>query len=351
MLARSRPKLAAWAWLLGLSVSHLMAGEPSGSAKECLGEPSATNTQAGPRIQFKSAIFDFGRVAAGTVVPCLFEFSNIGDEPLRILDITTSCGCTSLGDWDRALAAGGTGAMVLQFATSNFNGTVYKPVWVASTAVGQSNTLLHITGTVWLPVECLPSAAGFGVLGNRTIQTNQSVRIINNLTEPITLEPPISSNPCFRPRLQTLKAGQEFLLEVATVPPLSNGLNAGVISIRTSAAQSPVVTVPVRAMVQPILIIPPQLFLSRNTNGEPTQLSAAIFNNAEQNLLLSDPQINLEGVKLQMRQILPGRQYRVDLTFPDQAQVSAAGEVVLRLKTNHPDFPTLELPVLPPTAR
>lgn len=351
MPARSRLGLAAFPLLLAGSIAGLMPEPPTGLAKGSAGNLPAAPVRAGAGIQFKSPVCDFGRVAAGSVVPCLFQFSNAGDETLLIRDVTTSCGCTSLGDWDRVVAPGQSGSLLVQFATSNFNGTVYKPVWVASNAAGQSNTLLHITGTVWLPVECIPAVAGFGVLGSRTAHTNQLVRIVSNLPEPIALDAPVSSSPCFRARLQTAAPGREFLLEVATVPPLSNGVNSAVISLKTSSAQLPVLTVPVRAIVQPILIVPPQMFLMRNTNGEPATLSAAIINQAEQSLILSDPRINLEGVGVQLCELLAGRRYRVGLTFPAGVRLPAARQVALRLRTNHPDFPAIELPVLAPTIR
>lgn len=50
----------------------------------------------GPQITFETKSHDFGTIKeVDGVVECEFEFQNTGDEPLVILDVRTSCGCTT----------------------------------------------------------------------------------------------------------------------------------------------------------------------------------------------------------------------------------------------------------------
>lgn len=62
--------------------------------KEVLKEDELTN------IAFKKEVFDFGKIPAGKSVSTVFEFSNTGESPLLIKDVTTSCGCT-VPEWTK----------------------------------------------------------------------------------------------------------------------------------------------------------------------------------------------------------------------------------------------------------
>lgn len=52
---------------------------------------------AGPKFKFKDAnlTHDFGVVKQGSIAEYYFEFTNVGDQPLVIRDVQTSCGCTT----------------------------------------------------------------------------------------------------------------------------------------------------------------------------------------------------------------------------------------------------------------
>ncbi|MEE0975711.1 MAG: DUF1573 domain-containing protein [Muribaculaceae bacterium] len=50
----------------------------------------------GPQITFETKSHDFGTIKESDgVAECVFEFQNTGDEPLVLLDVRTSCGCTT----------------------------------------------------------------------------------------------------------------------------------------------------------------------------------------------------------------------------------------------------------------
>lgn len=317
-------------------------GQPAGGGVAS----STTLAQSGPRIRFDNPVYEFGKVAAGEVVRHEFRFANTGDEVLRIQGVTSSCGCTSTAGLRRILEPGQTGVVPVELATTNLDGNVLKKIWVASNAREQTNVILEIKGTVWQPVELIPSAAVFGVLGTRTIVTNQSVKIVNNLLEPITVETPTSNNPMFQARLTTVRPGKEFALDVTTVPPLSNGFNTAAITLKTSATNKPVLTVLARAMVQPFFVIPQQIFLFRNPNGSLAKLSVVIINNQEESLHLSKPRMNIDGVEIKLHELLAGKRFRIDLSFADEFQVPEGKKIIFALNTDHPDFPVLELPVL-----
>ena len=107
----------------------------------------ATET-SGPRIEFATQVFDFGKVSAGELVRHDFVFTNTGRALLEITDVRPGCGCTTAGTWDRRVKPGQTGVIPLQFNSANFDGKVTKSATVTCNDRGKSNLVLQITGTV-----------------------------------------------------------------------------------------------------------------------------------------------------------------------------------------------------------
>ena len=49
---------------------------------------------AGPKIEFKSNVVDYGEIIKGSDGIRIFTFINSGDMPLEITKVYSSCGCT-----------------------------------------------------------------------------------------------------------------------------------------------------------------------------------------------------------------------------------------------------------------
>ena len=120
----------------------------------------------GPEIQFKEGAIDFGTVSGGDLVNCTFIFTNTGDETLSIKSVQPSCGCTSAGDWTKAVEPGKTGTIPLRFDTSHFSGAVSKAAVVQCNA--RSNAVISITlkGTVYRELNASPQTATLVIYPN-----------------------------------------------------------------------------------------------------------------------------------------------------------------------------------------
>ena len=88
------------------------------------------------------------------------------------------------------------------------------------------------------------------------------IRITSNLEEPLKLQLPESNNKSFTTQLRETKPGKEFELTVTANVPITNA--QGQITLKTSATNSPEITVTAWANVQPaIAIMPPSITLPR----------------------------------------------------------------------------------------
>jgi len=180
----------------------LLLGTLLGSFVALAAEPGAGEPKAGPRIEFGSTNFDFGRITTGEPAKHSFIFTNTGTTTLEITEVKPGCGCTTAGEWDRSVEPGKTGAIPLQFNSRGFGGAVTKTATVSCNDPRQSNVVLQITGTVWKPIEVTPPMVVFQPTEEERTKQTKSVRIVSNLDEPLTLSDVECTDPSFRAELK-----------------------------------------------------------------------------------------------------------------------------------------------------
>ncbi len=105
------------------------AGDANGNADSLAADSASI---CGPRIEFDTAIFNFGRILQGEQVSTVFKFTNTGDANLIINRVETSCGCT-VPEYDRQpVAPGGKGVIRVRFDSDGKEGTQYKTIKVTT---------------------------------------------------------------------------------------------------------------------------------------------------------------------------------------------------------------------------
>ncbi len=53
-----------------------------------------------PVMEFKSTIYNVGKIKLGKKIKHTFEFTNKGNEPIFIMNVQTTCGCTA-SEWTK----------------------------------------------------------------------------------------------------------------------------------------------------------------------------------------------------------------------------------------------------------
>ncbi len=104
----------------------------------------AANAQA--KFEFKSETIDYGEIAKGSDGVRVFEFTNVGDEPLVVTDVKSSCGCTVPKKPEGAVAPGASSTIQVKYDTNRL-GPIRKTVTVYSNA-DEPVKALKIKGTV-----------------------------------------------------------------------------------------------------------------------------------------------------------------------------------------------------------
>jgi len=112
----------------------------------------AVNKNA-PKFLFtdKNDTYDFGKVPEGPVAEHVFEFKNVGKEPLIISNANASCGCTT-PEWNKEpILPGKKGKITVRYNTQGRVGPIAKSVYITSNAAleeGKDRYELYIKGEV-----------------------------------------------------------------------------------------------------------------------------------------------------------------------------------------------------------
>jgi copper(I)-binding protein len=333
------------AWAVGL----MLLGTAVGGAQPTSAPPAAamTSTNAvGPKIQFATPIYDFGRVRAGELVKHTYAFTNTGDRLLIINSVQPGCHCTTAGEWTKQVEPGQTGGIPIQFDTVGNNGLVVRQVTVACNITNQPPSFLQLRGTVYRPIDFNPPMAMLNLPPDGEA-ASVVVTITNNTDEPLTLFAPEINNRMFTAELTTNTPGKGFQLKVSVVPPVSMGYVAGQINLRTGWTNPAVVTFPVGANVQPaIMVIPAYVTLAAGPLAAAVTNSITIQNNSTNAVQLSEPAVNVPGVEAQIKEMQPGKSFIAMLAFPQGFEIPRGMQVALSVKSSNPRFPVVKVPIM-----
>ncbi|PTX42114.1 uncharacterized protein DUF1573 [Christiangramia gaetbulicola] len=92
---------------------------------------SVAQAQKVAKMEFKSETIDYGEIKKGSDGLRVFEVKNIGDAPLVIEDVKSSCGCTVPKKPDAPIMPGETGEIQVKYDTKRV-GPIRKTVTVYS---------------------------------------------------------------------------------------------------------------------------------------------------------------------------------------------------------------------------
>lgn len=133
-----------------------------------VGTAQAQNGQ----ISFESKEWNFGKIAEdGGMVEHTFLFSNPSSKPVVILDVTTSCGCTTPSYSRKPIMGGGKGEIVVSIDPMNRAGHFSKTVSVVTSASQEPVNLL-VEGTITPRVKSLEEQYPFDIGGGVRLAAN-----------------------------------------------------------------------------------------------------------------------------------------------------------------------------------
>lgn len=211
----------------------------------------------GARISFVSKVHNFGEVYRGQKLTKKFLFKNSGDQPLKIIGVHASCGCTvAKFEQSKEYAPKEEGAIEVLFDISRFSGKVSKSISVLTNSSRASNRTLRVKAFIKEEFKVNPPVLDFGeVLFGSKVKKSVKFNPFRNF--PLELLGVLDHKDFL---LVDFKKGKKSEWEVSVT---LNGLKeVGFIKenliIRTNSQHLPEVLLPVRGSVRGVLFASPE---------------------------------------------------------------------------------------------
>lgn len=116
-------------------------------------------------LALRETSFDFGKIPQGKPVYHEFIVQNIGKVPLKLDNISTTCGCTT-PEWSRDEIAPGATTKIKVGYNAYSEGSFEK--WITITYNGSQNQQMKISGNVWkAPAASAPENGGTAMFKNQ----------------------------------------------------------------------------------------------------------------------------------------------------------------------------------------
>lgn len=96
-----------------------------------------------PEFKFNEEKHDFGKVPQGIPVTTIFEFTNVGKEPLIIADVRPTCGCT-IADFTKTPVKSGDKGEIKVTYNAAFAAPFTKTIVVTSNANTPTKNLIIV---------------------------------------------------------------------------------------------------------------------------------------------------------------------------------------------------------------
>ena len=123
----------------------------------------------------------------------------------------------------------------------------------------------------------------------------------------------------------------------------------GIISLKTSSTNAPVVNITTMVALQPALVATPaQLYLPPAPLVGARTLALSIVNNGTNKVALSDAMVNVKDVTVEIKDTSPGTYFNLSIKIPDGFELPPGQFGQLTVKSTHPQFPVIRVPIYQP---
>jgi hypothetical protein len=205
------------------------------SAQEPAPAAAAAPASGTPRLETTSRDWNFGVVWQGTPLEFKVTLTSVGDAPLIIEDVKSSCGCTVPTKPKSPLQPGESDTITVTYAGRTKVGTAHQTVTLVTNDPAQRTVPISVQGEV-KPCYALEPRSGL-VFGSllRSSHESRTATIINKFTDKMVLK--LKEGQDFGPyevELKEVEPGMRYEITATTKPPLPSGSLSASVSLSTN---------------------------------------------------------------------------------------------------------------------
>jgi hypothetical protein len=97
---------------------------------------------------------------------------------------------------------------------------------------------------------------------------------------------------------------------------------------------------------QAVIVAPNRITLPTGRLTASMSQSVKILNKGTNALALSDARVSIPRTEVRLQEIQPGRVFSLMVNFPEGFEVTPGKEVEVSVRSNHPQFPLIKVPVI-----
>ena len=243
----------------------------------------------GPRIEFDQRCRDFGVVRRGETVEQEFPFTNIGDEPLVLHAVRTSCGCSAVLTSATEVLPSSRGSIRIEFNSESRRGRQNVYVSVHTNDSYEPTVWLTLSGIVAVDLDCSPRQIDFGKVRRGTDVTRR-VALIASSSQRLAVTNLVTGDPSITASTETYRDdgvsdGLDRVIVWAKLNPKEMRLGPfeSHVIVSTSLTESPLLLIPAKGEVVGDLDVRPRLmFLGELRRGQSATRTVRIEHSSHQ---------------------------------------------------------------------
>jgi len=228
--------------------------------------PSPSNA---PRIYSPEPVYDYGSVDNMEMVEHDFVVKNIGEAPLELGRVKTSCGCTAAKPAKTVLAPGEETTIAATLSLKGREGKRSTVITVPSNDPETPNFQLKFTGVAVAAIRVSPYSVNYGQVDGDTQVEDQVLTVQSTEADrSVTVTRVECTSPYFETSYEEVVAGKTYRITMKNVRTLKEGPIVGQVRIWTDDPTRASFTVPIYgSVVGDIVIVPSRI--SVNYNDDP----------------------------------------------------------------------------------
>ncbi|HTP12540.1 MAG TPA: DUF1573 domain-containing protein [Bacteroidota bacterium] len=204
---------------------------------------ASTPCWAQPKLSVDNMTVDLGTLYNGTTKTGTITLKNIGNQPLKILRVTPSCGCTTVRQPKSELPPNDSDAVEVSFNATLYHGPVEKYVNIETNDPLSQYVAIKLIADV--KEELSPVSGSYAVwLGSTRVgaKSEQRLSFVNRTNQTIHVRSVTSSAPNVTATPETSKvAPADTLTVLLSAIPDKTGYSTGQVTILTDGKHQPTV--------------------------------------------------------------------------------------------------------------
>jgi hypothetical protein len=277
-------------------------------------EPAAAveTKKAGPKIEFESMLYDFGRVGPGQKLNGEFKFTNAGDELLKITKVEKCCGAVTKLDKNE-LAPGESGVLEVQYTSSRMANKMMKRLYVNSNDEATPRATLTIKAETVLKVTCEPQSLKLMISDQNAACPKITLTSTDN--QLFSISSFKATDDCMTAEIDSSVEAKQFVLQPKVDIEKLKGRKSGRINIGLVYSQPgtppETLTIIFQALSR-FTIRPSVLMVLYNNPNEPVKKTLWVINNYNEDFEIESTSIKEGYIKI-LSQNKEGNRYQFDL--------------------------------------